>query len=210
MTIVAILAAVPSPPPEQIRRTADEVFARSEFAPDSGISNWMLKALGDFVRWLGNLSSVSPVLFWVFLIGCVSFLVLILAYGIYTAFDGFGFSRDAARRRQAAEAAAQRKRLSAELRANAARAAGLGDFTEAIRCLFLSLVYRFDENGRIGFHKSWTNREYLAVLDADPPVHSELAVFVDTLDDHWYGQRQAGRDRFDDCQARYDRLLTAV
>ncbi len=194
--------------PEQIRRTAQEVFSREEFDPNAGTPNWFMRTLAEFFRWLGGLSAASPVLFWVILGGCVLLLIVLVVYAVASLGWGFEIGAGAARRRAAA-AAAERKRRSAEFRAAAATAASRGDFTEAIRCLFLSLVHRFDEQGRIGFQKARTNREYLGLLDTDPPIRGELAVFVDTLDEHWYGQRPAGQDRFADCQSRYDRLLAA-
>jgi hypothetical protein len=192
--------------PEQIRRTTQEVFSRPEFDPNAGMPNWIVRALTEFFQWLGTLYSVNPVLFWIILVGCLLFLLLLVIY----AFASLGWGFDiggAASRRRAAAAAAERRRRSGEFRSAATAAAGRGDFTEAVRCLFLSLVYWFDEQGRVGFQKARTNREYLGLLDTDPPIRRELAVFVDTLDDHWYGQRPAGRDRFEDCRARYDRLL---
>ena len=57
---------------------------------------------------------------------------------------------------------------------------------------------------------SATNREYLQLLGEDLPVRGQLAVFVDTLDEHWYGQRPADRSQFERCEALYDRLLAAV
>ena len=204
-----ILAGVPTPSPDQVRRTADEVFARPEFSPDAALPNWLTRAVEAVARWLGQLPTVNPLLFWVILGGCVLSLILLLVYVLASLGWGFEVGPRAARRR-AAEAAAERRRQSAEFRAEAGIAAGCGDFTEAIRCLFLSLVYRLDEQGRVGFQKARTNREYLALLDADAPVRRELGVFVDTLGDHWYGQRPAGRERFDDCEARYERVLAAV
>lgn len=195
--------------PDQIRRTAEEVFSRPEFDPNAGTPNWLVRALAEVFRWLGSLFTVNPVLFWVLLVGCILILVLMVAYAIASLGWGFDFGSAAAKRRAAA-AAAERRRRSAEFRAEATTAAGRGDFTEAIRCLFLSLVHRLDEQGRIGFQKARTNREYLGLLEAEPSVRRELTVFVDTLDDHWYGQRPAARDRFDDCQIRYDRLQAAV
>ena len=55
--------------------------------------------------------------------------------------------------------------LSIGYREEAARRAEAGDYTEAVRFLFLSLVYRFDERGRVSLHKDCTNREYLDSLE---------------------------------------------
>jgi hypothetical protein len=205
--IVAGLAAVSAPTPEQVRRTAEEVFARPEFAPDAGRPNWLLRALAEFFRWLGTLYTANPLLFWVLLIGCILLLILILGHIIYTVVRAFRGGGIDARRRQQAEAEARRGRLSAAYRAEAGRHAARGEFTEAIRALFLSLVYRYDEKGRVSLHKAWTNREYLTLLDEDLPAREQLAVFVDALDDHWYGQRPAGAEQYERCQALYDRLV---
>ena len=75
-----------------------------------------------------------------------------------------------------------------------------------MRFLFLSLVYRFDEAGRVSFRKAYTNREYLELSADRADVRAALRVMVDVLDDHWYGQTPCGRGRYDECRAGYDRL----
>jgi hypothetical protein len=207
--LLPLLAAAPSPSPDQVRRAAEEVFARPEFDPDAGRPNWLLRALAEAFQWLGTLYGSNPVLFWVLLVGCLLLLALLVGHIVYVVVRSFG--RDAeARRRGPASEAEQRRRQSAAYRDEARRRAAGGEYTEAIRCLFLALVYRFDETGRVGFPKSATNREYLQLLGEDLPVRGQLAVFVDTLDEHWYGQRPADRSQFERCEALYDRLLAAV
>jgi hypothetical protein len=203
---VAWLAAVPAPPPDQIQRAADEVFARPEFAPDAAQVPWLLRVLTEFFRWLASLRAADPILYWSLLAGCFVLLVAVLAWVMYLVVRSIGFSDADARRRLERQAADRRGRLSATYRDEAGERAARGEFTEAIRYLFLSLVYRFDEKGRVALHKAYTNREYLALVADDAPVRSQLAVFVDTLDDHWYGQRPAGPDQYERCLGLYDRL----
>ena len=38
------------------------------------------------------------------------------------------------------------------------------------------------------------------------PARDALGVLVDTLDEHWYGQRPCPRPRYEECRAVYDRL----
>jgi hypothetical protein len=166
----------------------------------------LLRILTEFFRWLAGLRAADPILFWSLLAGCVVLLVAVLAWVTYLVVRSIGFNDADARRRLERQAAARRGRLSATYRDEAGQRAARGEFTEAIRFLFLSLVYRFDEKGRIALHKAYTNREYLALVAEDAPVRSQLAVFVDTLDDHWYGQRPAGSDQYERCLGLYDRL----
>jgi hypothetical protein len=107
----------------------------------------------------------------------------------------------------AASASAERARLSQACRQEACDRAAAGDFTEAIRFLFLSLVYRFDEEGRVLFQQAYTNREYPGLFDDRPQVNQDLRVFVDVLDANWYGQQPTDRRRYEECLALYDRLL---
>jgi hypothetical protein len=100
---------------------------------------------------------------------------------------------------------AERAWLSENYRAQAKHLAEAGDYIEAIRFLFLALVYRFDESGRVSFHKEYTNREYLDLL-SDRRNVKELRYIVDILDDHWYGQQPCTRRQYEECLKVYERL----
>jgi hypothetical protein len=208
LSAFAWVAVASSPTPEQIRRTAEEVFSREEFAPGAGQPNWLLQALQGFFQWLGSLRGASPFLFWAILVACIVLLGILLAWVVVATARVFGH-RDYRRRATSGEDG-RRERLSATFYDEAQQRAARGEFTEAIRCLFLALVYRFDEKGRVGFQRAWTNREYLALLADDLPARRGLEVFVDTLDEHWYGLRPAGADQYERCQALYERLASAV
>jgi hypothetical protein len=106
----------------------------------------------------------------------------------------------------AEEIVGQRAWLSENYRAQAEYLAETGDYIEAIRFLFLALVYRFDESGKVSFHKEYTNREYLDLLDDRRNVR-DLKRIVDILDDHWYGQQPCGRKEYEDCLRVYERLV---
>ncbi|HEX4608532.1 MAG TPA: DUF4129 domain-containing protein, partial [Urbifossiella sp.] len=181
----------------EVREKAAEVFARTEFR-SAGLS-WMR----DFFAWLGSLHEVAPALFWLLLIGCVLLLIALVTHIALQLRWAFTAGRDG---RAGADAHEERVRRSAAYRLEAGRRAEAGDYTEAVRFLFLSLVYRFDERGRVSFRKAYTNREYLDLVGGRADVRAALGVMVDVLDDHWYGQTPCGRPRYDDCLAVYDRL----
>jgi hypothetical protein len=133
----------------------------------------------------------------------LALIIWLIVWQARTVFAGGGGAK-------AAADAEERKRLSAAYRDEADRRAAAGDYTEAVRYLFLSLVYRLDERGRVGFQKAYTNREYLDLLGDRVPARDGLRVLVDALDDHWYGQRPCGRPEYDECRAVYDRLAAAA
>ncbi|MCE9564461.1 MAG: DUF4129 domain-containing protein [Planctomycetes bacterium] len=213
--VVAVLAvapdvlAQPSPSPEAIRKKTTEVFERPEFKPrDSGASSWFLERLKAFFHWLGGLWDNAPVLFWFLLIVCIVALVGLLSL------IGFQvrkvFTNSEGNRRAKAEGLARRRALSVTYREEAARYAALGEYTEAIRFLFLSLVYRLDERDRVSLHKAYTNREYLDLLGERLPARDALRIIVDTLDDHWYGQQPCQFPQYETCLGVYDRLVAAT
>lgn len=193
------------PTPEEIRAKIEDIFARPEFSPEQGkgLLQFVLEALAEFFAWLGELSEAAPVLFWVLLIGCLVLLALVLVHITWTVrrtlFAG-------GRRAGADKDRRRRERLSHSYLEEAGRRASEGEFTEAIRFLFLSLVYRFDETGRVNFQKAYTNREYLGLLADNAELRTKLQVFVDTLDDHWYGQRPTPQCQYQTCRTLYGKL----
>lgn len=203
-----LAGAQPSPPPDTVRGKKAEVFNRPEFRPsEPGVGGWLWRQLRDFFRWLGSLYDVSPLLFWLILISCLVSLVGLIALMVYQIRSAFAVGRRGGASVQ--NNAAQRIRLSVAHREEADRRAAAGDYTEAVRYLFLSLIYRLDERGRVSFHKDYTNREYLELIDDRLPAPDALRLLVDTLDDHWYAQRPCDRERYEACLAVYNRLVTA-
>ena len=203
----ALLAAAGDPPhpdDDAVRRHLQDVLSRPEFHKGTNL-NWLAEALRGLFEWLGSLSTASPALFWLLLVGCVLLLLLIVLHIGWTVRRMLAV--DAAGARGRAEAAARRARLSQTYRQEAGERAARGDFTEAVRFLFLSLVYRFDEEGRVLFQHACTNREYLALFADRPQVGQDLRVFVDVLDANWYGQRPTDARHYEECLALYDRLL---
>jgi hypothetical protein len=200
-----LLATARLPPSnEEIHREVKEVFARREFLGGER-HDWALEWLLDALKWLGSLRHDNPTLFWIILIACCTLLVLLLGHITWTVRRLFTAAREG---RQDATTAAERQRFSQDSWEEARQAAARGDFTEAVRFLFLSLVYRFDENGRVNFQRAYTNREYLRLL-GDDRLRTELRVFVDTLDANWYGEHPTEESRYRECLQLYESLVHA-
>jgi hypothetical protein len=191
--------AAPARPGEgEVRDELERIFDRPEFRRRP-LFNW--EWLERLLAWLASLHSEQPALFWLILIGCLVLLALLLGHIVWTVWSAFSWRP---RLGDDAPAAAERRRESARLGAAAEERARAGDFTEAIRLLFLSLLYAFDESGRLRLQPSLTNREYLGLFEGRPAVRRELGVFVDVLDANWYGQRPTSGAQYEECRTLYD------
>ncbi|MFT3883676.1 MAG: DUF4129 domain-containing protein [Gemmatales bacterium] len=96
---------------------------------------------------------------------------------------------------------------SLHYQAQADEAAQNQDYTEAIRYLFLSLVYHYDENEQFVFRPALTNREYLTGFTDRAPLLQQLTGFVDVLDDHWYGMRPCTEATYQKYRQSFDQLM---
>jgi hypothetical protein len=199
------LASASNPPESEIRRRLDDILARPEFLTQPPANLWQqfVEWFARLADWLAGLRVANPVLFWLILIVCLTLLVLIVAHIVWTVRRVFFMNPQMRQRDLVRE---QRVSLGHSFWEEAQRKASEREFTEAVRCLFLSLVYHFDETGRVLFQKASTNREYLALLADRPEIQSELAVFVDMLDDNWYGQQPTRSEQYEDCLALYESL----
>ena len=197
-------AIPPSPDEPVIRQTLAEILNRPEFRQGAEQSDRLEDPLVRFFAWLASLRETHTLLYWLLLGTSLTLLALLVAVLLWKVSQLFVAGMNPG---GIAETPAQRRnRLSASYREEALHRAAAGDYTEAIRYLFLSLVYRFDESGRVGFQQAITNREYLALFAVRPVVQAERKVFVDTLDDHWYGQRPTDAHRYEECRGLYERL----
>jgi hypothetical protein len=195
-------AAVPHPDDDAVRGALQKVLDRPEFSGRATpAETWLQRALRAILVWLGGLRLGAPLLFWLLVCGCGVGLTLLVSF-LARRLRGRAAGEEDAR----AAADARRQRLSQRYRDEAGLRAERGEFTEAIRCLFLSLVYRFDESGRVLFPRAYTNREYLTLFADRPGVAGGLQVLVDTLDVHWYGEQPSGREQYEECRGLYDEL----
>ncbi len=197
------LANVPPRKDSEIRQRLTEILSRPEFSakPKTDLLLRLLEGLADVLGWLNDLRAANPPLYWTLIGGCLFLLVLLAGHIAWTLRRVFFVG---ARLPAAGETEEKRQRLSLAYWQEARTRAAQGEFTEAIRFLFLSLVYRFDESGRVLFQHSATNREYLTLFAERPQLQSELKVFVDTLDEHWYGQHPTDQQQYEHCLALYE------
>src|SRR5439155_6858342 len=130
-------------------------YAGREFSTTSGY-DWLrllLEWLVGFLNWIAAVRAGSPVIFWLLVVVCVVLLALVLAHLAWTIRRIFVLQTEP---HGPDAAAGKRQRLSGAYWEEARKRAAQQDYTEAIRNLFLSLVYRFDESGRVSFQRAWT------------------------------------------------------
>lgn len=77
---------------------------------------------------------------------------------------------------------------AAEARDRADELAREGNYREAVRVLALAALLWLDERGRLRYEPHQTNREHLARLRDQPPLHERLEPVVETADRVWYGK----------------------
>lgn len=203
MLLLTANLADAAPGEDRIRDELREIYERDEFKREKREPSALERGLQQIFRWFGSLHGSAPLVFWLLIVVIILLLVLLFSYlgvvirrSVYVRRDSAEDSQHDARRRQ----------LSAGLRAEADEHARTGDYTAAVRCLFLSLVYAFDESGRLHFEPSLTNREYLHGLLRRPEQETALRVFVDVLDDNWYGQHSTTAEQYQKCLALYEKL----
>jgi hypothetical protein len=188
---------------EQIKQELEQVYARPEFQNTPADPRALARAIADLFRWLGDLSDTNPPLAWTIVAVCVVLLLLLLTHIIWTVVSVFYVTR---RKRAESHALAEQQKQSERYGQEALAEASAGNYTAAIRLLFLSLVYAFEERGTLLFRPALTNREYLAVVSNRPELRRGLAFFVQLLDDNWYGERPTTEEHYAHCRDLYDTL----
>jgi hypothetical protein len=202
---LAVVLEPPRPTDDDIRQRLESILARQEFSPHQPSDLWLrlIQRINEFLKGLSGLQVASPVVYWLVIAGCLTLLALLVAHIVWTVRRVLFLGPGAPPAESAGE---KRGRLSNAYKEEALLQAAAGEYTEAIRFLFLSLVYRFDESGRVLFPHSYTNREYLSLFDGRAETRSRLQVFVDALDEFWYGERPISRQQYERCQALFDAM----
>ncbi len=202
---VSLQGAPPQPDEARIHRELETILSRPEFnrSRRSGDNSFLQDLIKRFWDWLNSLAGASPVVSWTLIALCLLLLGLIVWFVLWRISRILTLG---ARADTDEQTAARRKQLSQDFRQEALERARRGEFTEAIRFLFLSLVYHFDESGRVLFQRAYTNREYLTLFNDRPAISRDLAVFVDTLDEYWYGQHPSSAQQYDECLRLFESL----
>jgi hypothetical protein len=85
-----------------------------------------------------------------------------------------------------------------------------GDFRNAIRRLYIALLYELSEHRLIELEDSATNREYLARLSGKGALEKAMAYMTDRFDYFWYGMIPTSGEDFSAYLARYKEAVQSA
>ncbi|MBS1709546.1 MAG: DUF4129 domain-containing protein [Armatimonadetes bacterium] len=85
-------------------------------------------------------------------------------------------------------------------------------YREAVRCLYLACLVKFDEANVMRFRRGETNWEHLWRFDASPrkPAGLDLATPTRAFDVIWYGRRTEGQPDVDRFREFYNQVVAAT
>jgi len=85
-------------------------------------------------------------------------------------------------------------------------------YREAVRCLYLACLVRFDEANVMRFRRGETNWEHLYRFDDSPrrPTNIDLKWATKAFDIIWYGHRTQGQPDVDKFREFYDQVVEAT
>lgn len=198
-SILASLTPVP-----EIRRTAEEVVARPEFQIDApsmaphdllaAIVRFLERIFRPFRQFAENLYDLSPLLFWLMVVGLVLILVALITHIVYS------FRIALARRAENISGLSRANRFidPARLEADAKSAAAAGDYIRAVRLIFRACLARLEAAEARALRAGMTNRELLHRYRSTP-MAAALQTFVETIDTKWYGHEYCAIQDYEAC-----------
>lgn len=85
-----------------------------------------------------------------------------------------------------------------------------GDYTQALRFLYISLLIRLNDLNIIRINKAKTNKQYLLeIKDNRPEIHDIMAEFTQVFNRYWYGGKKADKSIFVKWNDEYGSLLNS-
>ena len=202
------------PPPEVIRRTADDVVSRPHYELDhapvrDSSSIWieLLRWLAKPIRYLAEaLQELPDFARWLVVIVLALAAAALIAHIIYTLVTAI---RGPAARLRRDFSLTSTKRDPHALEAAAEESGAEGDYIGAIRLLFRAAMIRIEEAEERPFRPGFTNRDLLRRYGATKLGRS-LEQFVETIDRKWYGNEQCDSTDYMVCQREHGRIREAI
>jgi hypothetical protein len=180
----------PLPPPDEIRRLAQEIVHRSvyDLGPSGDdvpvvvrILRVLRKIFGPIYDWFEALWIVSPILAAVLLVILFAVLLALIWHIVYS----FRSAMRAPAPLKSGFETGTHALTPAELEQRARIAGKNGDYIEAVRLLFMASLLSLESAQKRTVRRGTTNREYLQRFK-NSPAFEPLFFFVDTLDRKWY------------------------
>jgi hypothetical protein len=209
-----VLASNSLPPPDAIRRTAEEVVSRPyydlEGATQRDTSPIFLELLRTILKpfeWLyHSMEGVPDFVRWIIVVLAFLLLVALVAHIIYSFVSAI---RGPVARRGRAYTTAQVELDPSALEQEAERAGKGGDYIGAIRLLFRAALRRIEVAEKRKLRPGFTNRELLRRYQSTP-LFASLERFVETIDQKWYGGGTCVEEDLVTCRGEHARIRNYV
>ncbi|MSR57248.1 MAG: DUF4129 domain-containing protein [Planctomycetaceae bacterium] len=201
------------PDVETIRRTAQTVIERPIYnlapLPESDTTFLSLilrlvRILLTPLRMLMDLLHGLPMpLQWAIIIALMAIMVALIIHIVYSILR-------AIRKPKATDRVLfddpRQPRDPADLERQSAEAHSRHDYIAAIRLLFRASLLRLEQAEKREYRAGTTNREFLR-RHRDTAVFEPIRLFVDTIENKWYGQGVCGPDDYSACRDAYANIV---
>jgi len=204
-------------PEDQALQQLHAILARPEYQFQSEQSVWaqLLMALEDAVRSVLEQLVTTAVRAgtgregWIGLVALSICLLLLAGGGVYLVRAvRLSVHRETSARVQSL---AERRERSERLWRTAQQLAASGEWSEAVRVVYLSALYALDERALLHVESSLTNREHVRELQRiHPDLAAQFAEVVDRYDRLRYGRLGASESTFTDLSAVVARAREAA
>ncbi len=200
------------PQPPELHTRLSEILAKPEYQQDvpqwwDRISQPLRRIVSKILQFLfgnpfwENLRGTSPILYWILVIVLIAAVVALTAHILWMIASAF---RPKPKRRQPREQLPSARLSPDALRQAARRAAAEGDYAQALRYLYESLISYLDRQGILVYDRAATNWDYLRQLRDDSDLADLLRPLNNVVDGAWYGKRPVDAGEFADCEQLVD------
>ena len=190
------------------RTELEEILSKKEFKGQNPQPPWWSRWVGSLLRRLpgGGISWVFMLLKWLFYL-VVIFLIVFVCVSIAKYFRRSPFStanRDVPtdfRRRTDPESA----------RRQAHEYSQQGEYSQAIRYLYLSLLLYLDRAGSLIYDPGKTNGEYIGEIRGNTENKAEHFAFLTSFFERkWYGMEESSAGDFQQCEETFAELVVGL
>lgn len=187
-----------------------------------GSSNWLQQALAhlaDLIKIRPQRTNASSfdlpsagILGPIMIYAVIAVLVGLIGLFLYHVARHFGWQKRLRRRASALLEDDEPERTADEWLRLSDGLTQQGRFREAVRCLYLACLLRFDEANVARFHRSQTNWEHLSRIQVSPNLPPGLDFLPQTqsFDRIWYGYKLRGVEDVDQFRSWYGEIVNAL